>query len=238
MAVAPGLDVVRDSQGASIGRLSRRLDIAALGLVFVFAAFANAAMMVRPVSGWRDHLAARLNLTSNLPVTSLLFFFAFILAPILLVCGSVLAGRGIARIKAPTRELITRFSLALVPLAAGMWAAHFLFHFLMGWKSVWPVLQRVVGNFGLAMANQQASASSSLGLRLDHVQILQTVLLDIGFLATLYLGWRVARVYSPKLRTAFRIMAPWGSVAAGLYCFGVWTCLQAMQMRGLPNLLS
>jgi hypothetical protein len=234
MAIAPGLDVVRDPQRASIGRLVRRPDIAALGLVFVFAAFANAAMMVGPISIWRDHLAKTLNLASILPVTSGLFFFALIVAPITLVCGSVLAGRAIAGIKAPTRELMRRFSLALVPLAAGMWAAHFLFHFLTGWNSAWPVFQRVVGDLGLALANQQTSS----GFSMDNVRILQTLLLDTGLLGTLYLGWRIARVYAPRLRLALRVMAPWSGVAMVLYLFGVWTCLQPMQMRGLPNPMS
>jgi cytochrome c oxidase assembly factor CtaG len=232
MRVPPGLDVVRDPQQSSIGRLSRRTDIAALALVFVFAAFANAALMVTPISNWRDYITERLNLTSILPVTSALFFFA-LLVPIILVCGSVLAGRAVAGIGAPAQELIRRFSLALIPLAASMWAAHWVFHFLMGWNSAWPVFQRAVGDLGLAVANQQVSVASNLHFSMDKVRIVQTVLLDIGLLATLYLGWRIARFYAPRLRLAFRVMAPWGSVAVGLYLFGVWTCLQPMQMRGL-----
>jgi hypothetical protein len=235
MRVAPGLNIVRDPQGSSIGRLSRRPDIAALALVFVFAAFANAALMVTPISGWRDHITAHLNLTSNLPVTSALFVLAVILAPIILVCGSVLAGRAVAGLGAPARELIGRFSLALVPLAASMWAAHWVFHFLMGWNSAWPVLQRAVSGLGVALASQQASVASNLHFSIDSMRIFQSVLLDIGLLATLYLGWRVARVYAPRLRLAFRIMAPWSSVAVGLYLFGVWTCLQPMQMRDLSS---
>jgi len=238
MANAPGLDVVRDPQRASIGRLSQRPDIAALALVFVFAAFASAAMMVGPISDWRDRVATRLNLASVLPVTSVLFFFALILAPLILVGGSVLAGKSLAGIKAPARELIRRFSLALVPLAAGMWAAHFLFHFLMGWTSAWPVFQRIAGVLGPALAGQQASWGFSPGLSLVNMRILQTLLLDMGLLATLYLGWRIARIYAPKLQLALRVMAPWGATAVVLYLFGVWTCLQPMQMRGLPGPLS
>jgi hypothetical protein len=66
--------------------------------------------------------------------------------------------------------------------------------------------------------------------------MLQTLLLDVGLLATLYLGWRIARVYAPRLRLAFCAVAPWSIVAGALYVFGVWTCLQPMQMRGLPGL--
>jgi hypothetical protein len=237
-AVLPGLDIVHDPQCASVGHFSRRSDIAALALVFVFAAFANAAMMVGPISDWRDRLAARLNLGSTVAITSVLLFIALILAPVILTGASVLAGRALAGIRAPARELIRRFSLALVPLAVGMWAAHFSFHFLIGWKSAWPVFQRVFGDLGVTMANQQGSSGSGLGFSLTNVRILQTLLLDIGLLLTLYLGWRVARISAPKLRLAFRIMAPWSSVAIGLYMFGVWTCLQPMQMRGLANAFS
>lgn len=238
MTVPAGLDIVRDPQRASIGRFSRRPDIAALGLVFVFAAFANAAMMVSPISIWRDHVAARLNLASTLPVTSALFFLFLLVTPAVLISCSVLAGRAIAGIKAPTLEVIRRFSLALVPLATGMWAAHFLFHFLIGWKSAWPVFQRVMGDLGIAVTHQRASWGSGLRFGMANVRVLQTLLLDIGLLVTLYLGWRIARTYAPKVRIAFCALLPWSGVAVGLYLFGVWTCVQPMQMRGLCSPVS
>ena len=237
LAVAPSMDIVRDPQRSSVGRLSQRRDITALVLVFVFAAFANAALMVTPISSWRDHLAATLNLSSTLPVTSALFF-TLLLAPLILVGGSVMAGRAIAGIKVPTHEMIGRFSLALVPLASAMWAAHYLFHFLLGWESVAPVFQRVLGDLGLAVASQSSSAGGNPLITMDHLRILQTILLDIGLLVTLYVGWRIARVHASKLRLAFGLMAPWGSVAFSVYAFGIWTCLQPMQMRGMPNPLS
>src|SRR5262249_11804539 len=149
--------------------------------------------------------------------------------------GSVLVGASLSGITAPTRELIKRFSLALVPLAASMWAAHFLFHFLLGWQSAWPIFQRVAGDLGLALTNKQVSLGSGLGLSMENVRILQTLLLGLGLLATLYTGWRVARLYAPRLRSAFHVMAPWGVVAMSLYLFGIWTFLQPMQMRGLQS---
>jgi hypothetical protein len=33
-------------------------------------------------------------------------------------------------------------------------------------------------------------------------------------------------------------MAPWGAASVALYLFGVWICLQPMQMRGLPGPVS
>jgi polyferredoxin len=238
MTVPPGLTLVQDPLRSSVGRLSRRPDFAALSLVFVFAAFANAALMVAPIATWRDQIAARMHLGSGLPVTSALLFLALVLAPIMLVGGSVVAGRAIAGIAAPTRQLIYRFSFALIPLAIGMWAAHFLFHFIDGWESAWPVVQRAFADVGLTVASRPALSGVNPHFRMEYLRMLQTALLDLGLLGTLYVGWRVARDYAPKLRLAFRVVAPWSSVAVALYGFGIWTCLQPMQMRGLPGPMS
>jgi hypothetical protein len=234
MAVAPGLEIVRDPQRSSVGRFSRRQDITALALVFVFAAFTNAALMVTPILSWRDRIAANLNLSSTLPVTSSLLLLALVVAPFILVGGSVLAGRAMAAVKLPMREMIGRFSLALIPLALTMWAAHYLFHLLSGWNSLLPVVQRVAGGLGWAVLDRSHSFFGGPLLDLEHLRILQILLLDAGLLATLYLGWRIARVHVPKFRSAFGLMAPWGTVAVSLYAFGIWTCLQPMQMRGMP----
>lgn len=233
IAVEPAMRVVQTPRSPSVGRLLGRPDIAALVLVFVFAAFANAAMMVTPISGWRDYITTRLNLSSTLPITSALFFFALIVAPVVLIWGSIVAGRAAAGIRAPARDLIGRFSWALVPLAVGMWAAHFLFHFLSGWNSAWPVLQRIGSDLGWMSASQQVSTGINSIFSIEELRKIQTVLLDIGLLATLYLGWRIARSIASRLPLALRLMAAWSGVAVGLYLFGVWTCLQPMQMRGL-----
>src|SRR5262249_49863202 len=139
MGGAPGVGIVRELQQPSAGRLYRRPDVTALVWVFVFAAFANAALMVAPISRWRDRITADLNLSSTLPVTSSLLLFGLIVAPLILIGGSVLAGRAIAAVNIPAREMVGRFSLALVPLALAMWAAHYLFHLFSGWHSVLPV---------------------------------------------------------------------------------------------------
>ena len=47
--VAPGLDLVPDPVRSSLGRLSQRLDVAALALLLTLGAFANAASMAEPV---------------------------------------------------------------------------------------------------------------------------------------------------------------------------------------------
>jgi hypothetical protein len=58
---------------------------------------------------------------------------------------------------------------------------------------------------------------------------MQILILDAGFLLTLYVGWRIATQYSQRGR-AFGMLA---AVASCMYAAGVWILLQPMQMRGM-----
>ena len=236
MAVSPGMDIVRDPQRTSVGRLSGRLDLAALALVFVFAAFANAAFMTAPVASFEDNLAARLGLTSPLPVTSVLLLIALVMAPATLVALSGYAGRAASHVSATMRELLCRFSVTLVPLGAAMWAGHFLFHLDVGWDSGWTTVQHAASRWHLLGSPNSLVFSPLIGA--GTISILQTLLLDAGLLLTLYLVWRIALVYASRVRDALRLVAPWAGIATAFYVTGVWIILQPMQMRGLSALIS
>ena len=207
MAVAPGMDIVRDPRRASVGRFSGRLDVAALALVFVFAAFANAAFMTAPVTAFEDNLAARLGLDSPRPVTSVLLLIALIMAPATLAALAGYASRAASHTSATMRELLCRFSMSLVPLGAAMWAGHFLFHLNVGWNSGWTTVQQAASRWHLLGSPSRAIFSPLLGA--GTIRILQTLLLDAGLLLALYLAWRIALVYAPRVSDAFRLFAPW-----------------------------
>jgi cytochrome c oxidase assembly factor CtaG/ferredoxin len=209
--VTPGADLLRDPRRSSLGRLSRRTDVAAMALVLVFAAFANAAAMVAPVSVWLGRLGS--------PVTAITLFFV----------GALVFAPAILRAAVPTRELFCRFSLALVPLGTAMWAGHFLFHLLAGYHTAVPVLQRAAGG----LLGQPDWSRSGMGISADSLVVLQTLLLDAGLLLTLYVGWRIAREYAPGVQAAFRSLVLCACVALALYASGVWIFLQPMQMRGM-----
>ncbi|HTA31061.1 MAG TPA: cytochrome c oxidase assembly protein [Candidatus Cybelea sp.] len=238
MVAAPGMDVVRDPQRASIGRLSRRLDIAALALVFVFAAFANAAFMTAPVVFFEDNLAARLGLGSRLPVTGVLLLIALVPAPAVLAFFAARISHAASHVSAATRELFCRLSTSLVPLGVAMWAAHFLFHFSVGWQTAWPVLRRAANDIGLRVTKLSKWENPSPLLDADAMHVFQTLVLDAGLLMTLYLAWRIARMYAPQAREALRIFAPWAGVATALYVIGVWIFLQPMELRGISNAIA
>ncbi len=128
----------------------------------------------------------------------------------------------VARRLAPERQ---RVALALVPLGAAMWVAHFGFHVLAGLGSGVPVVQRALG-----LGAPDWSAGATMALDAGTLLRMELVLLDVGLLATLGLAWTIARRQRP--RRAFGLAAPWATVAVLLWLGGVWTFLQPMAMRG------
>jgi cytochrome c oxidase assembly factor CtaG len=235
LAVAPGMDLARDPQRSSLGRLSRRFDAATLALILVFAAFASAAAMSAPVLSLEERLAQRWGLVSSLPIVTGFFLISLVLLPVLSLLLAVMAGRSTARVAAPLRELLSRFALAMVPLGAAMWAAHFLFHLLSGYASAWPVLQRVAADWGGRFLGAPDLSLSAMRLGADSLLSLQTLLLGGGLLLTLFVGWRVARDYVPRPRSALALLAPWAVLAVALYLAGIWIFFQPMQMRGMAG---
>jgi hypothetical protein len=98
-------DVLRDPVRSSIGRFSSRIDIAVLVLVVVFGAFANAGLMVGPVSARLSALGDSLEKSVPLPLLGLVLVLVFSAAAVGLcwrwtrpACGSVDA------VNAPTHQ--------------------------------------------------------------------------------------------------------------------------------------
>ncbi|HEY5792251.1 MAG TPA: cytochrome c oxidase assembly protein, partial [Chthoniobacterales bacterium] len=120
LPVWPGGDLLHDSFRSSVGKYSRRPDLAALMLVLVFGAFANAAGMLVPV--------LRLAEKYPLPVTGVVLFLALTVAPLgaAIICGWL--SRLLGGIRTKLSEVIGNQVPALVPLGFSMWLAHFLFH--------------------------------------------------------------------------------------------------------------
>ncbi len=181
-AAVPGSDLVHDARRSSIGRLSQRLDVVALALLLVVAAFVMAGVMVVPIS---SALAARR--CSRRRRSAWRRSGA---------CGS------------RRRTRLSRFALALLPLGLSMWAAHFLFHLLTGWGALGLVLRRPLADVGLVAPPRWTDATALLGP--GPVLGLQLLLLDVGLLLTLWVAWRIARDGAPRARRVFATLAPVG----------------------------
>jgi cytochrome c oxidase assembly factor CtaG len=233
LALPPGRDLTGNPLRSSIGRFSRRPDIACLALVLVSSAFASAAAMATPMVAWRGHLTERFSLVSTLATT--LFFPAILAVAPLLAGVAIFAGRSVAHVATSARELFCRFSLALVPAGLAMWAAHLLFHGSTGWFTVWPVLQRVAGDLGVGWLGTPRWMAWSPLLAPASMLAVQLLLLDAGVLLSLYAGWRIARDCTNRPHDGLLLLAPWAVVVALLYVVGVWVFLQPMQMRGMVH---
>ncbi|HEX4227427.1 MAG TPA: cytochrome c oxidase assembly protein [Bryobacteraceae bacterium] len=124
LPVIPASTLVSDPYRSSLGRLSKRNDLAALVLVMVFGAFVNAAGMVGPVSMWEHGWQARLGLHTLPWIVAGLVFGGVIAAPALAVmlCG------GLNRLIGLMAETVRRFILALAPIGFAMWCAHLVYH--------------------------------------------------------------------------------------------------------------
>jgi cytochrome c oxidase assembly factor CtaG len=236
LAAAPVRDLARDPYRSSLRRLSERPDVAALVLLTVFGAFANAAGMVEPVLRWQRDIAARLGFASTVPVVTAGLALALLVAPAAASLAAAWTGRHLAAATAPLRNVVCRFAGALVPLGLSMWTAHFLFHLLAGAATLRPIVQRIARDLGGAVFGTPAWAAGVVSMHTpDWLTELQLLLLDAGLLASLYTGWRIALHDSGRRGRSVAYLAPWAVLMLALWAGGVWIVFQPMQMRGMAH---
>jgi len=232
LAAPPGGDLWRDRTRSGVGRFGKRPDLAALVVVLVFGAFTNAAGMVGPVLEWRDRLQVQLGLHAPLVLTSVGYFFALVVVPVVLIGGAAGLSRRWGDTTAGWLDVATRYAFALVPLGFGMWLAHYSFHFLTSYEAVVPTAQRFAEDLGwTALGGPQGGACGCAPVA-DWLPRLEILFLDLGLLLSLYAGYRLALAQAPRLSQALRAFAPWAVLMVLLFLAGVWIVLQPMQMRG------
>jgi cytochrome c oxidase assembly factor CtaG len=228
-------DLATDPHRSSLRRLSERPDVAALALLCVFGAFANAAGMLAPVLAAERGLADRLGIASTVPLVSAWLALALVVLPATAAIAAADLGRRLAASPTSRWRLAARFAFALLPLGLAMWAAHFLFHMLSGIGSAWPVVQRVARDLGGGRIGEPAwAAAMAPATTPGGLTALSLLLLDGGLLLSLYAAWQVARA-DTRARRPLGLLAPWAALAVGLYVVGAWIAFQPMDMRGMVH---
>ena len=211
-SVPPGRELWRDPLRSGIGRFSRRVDLAALVLVLVFGAFANAAGMVGPVVDWEERVRASLGLPSLLPMTSLFYLFALIVLPLVVVSGAAIFSRWWGRREATWLQVATRYTYALVPLGFAMWLSHYCFHFFSSYDTVIPTTQRFAADLGWTIARRAAMELHVAAVRSrSGFRVWRSCFLDLGLLLSLYVGYRIATPQSGPTRQGLRAFLPWAA---------------------------
>jgi ferredoxin len=224
IARTPGADLWDDRKRSGIGRFIRRPDIAALVLVLVFGAFANAAGMVGPMADGQAWLAGVVGVRSPMLATTVFYLFALVVIPLAMVGGAAVLSRWWGRLTTSTLEVATRYAFALVPLGFGMWLAHYSFHFFTSYDSVVPVTQRFAADVGLTFLGDPAWSRACCRPMTSWLLPLEILFLDFGLLLSLYAGYR--------LTPTWKALAPWAMLMVGLFAVGIWILFQPMQMRG------
>lgn len=224
MAVPPARDLIEDPRRSSVGRFAQRSDLAALVLVFVFAAFVNAATMVTPVRDLEEAVSRVVGPQVAGIVRGLFFVFAVLVLPLFLVwiCGKLSAHP--AGQKSP--EITRGFSVALAPLGFAMWIAHVASHIFSGILAPWPVFVRIFRDLGLGPWSPDWNIPTFAFEGLTGLQIL---FLDAGLLFCLWIFWRKSRMISER---AFPVFLPWALLAMALYVAGLWLVFQPIDLRG------
>jgi hypothetical protein len=238
LAGAPMSGLSRDPIRSGVGRFGSRPDLAALVLVLVFGAFANAAGMVGPMVEWQARFSSLLGQRSSLLAVSLFYGAALVVLPLLAV-GAAAAlsrrwGRSVGRggVAPPLLATATRFSYAFVPLGFGMWVAHYSYHFLTSYDAAVPVAQRFLLDLGWTGLGQPQWVAACWRRVADWLPRLEILCLDVGLLLSLYVAYRIAQSQTPRLMQVLKAFSPWAVLMVVLFAAGVWIVLQPMQMRG------
>jgi polyferredoxin len=224
----PGAELTDPSRRSGIGRLARRWDLMALVVVFVFGALLNAFGMIAPGRAVEEWLAGRLSVRAEGPVLMVVFAAWLVAAPGLLVGGA--AWWSAAAAGTPFRRQIGTFVYALVPVGAGMWAAHYGFHFLTGALTVVPVAQSAVLD-AAGRAWIGGPYWTWVGLQPGTVFPIQLGLIGLGAMGSVAIAWTIAEREHPSRPGAAAV--PWALVAVVLAVASAWMLSQPMDMRAV-----
>jgi cytochrome c oxidase assembly factor CtaG/polyferredoxin len=231
VASTPAAELWHDRFRSGIGRFGNRVDLAALVLILVFGAFANAAGMVAPVAEWQDWLQAQWEQQSPIWVISIYYLFALVLVPLGAVGCAAYLSRWWSSLPDNRFAIATRYVYALVPLGFAMWFSHYSFHLLTSYDVAIPATQRFAGDLGGNLGTSDWVYACCRPV-MDWLPRLEILALDLGLLLSLYTAYRIARSCSADLPRALKALTPWAVVIVLLFAVGIWIVLQPMQMRG------
>lgn len=245
-AQSPLRELARDPVRSSLGRISARPDVAALMLVVVFSAIANAAVMVAPVAGVLDDFQQR-HAWAGSWMVSLAGTCVFGAVLLLLYLGAAKAMQVLARPQG-LRTVFCRFSLALLPLGLSIWLGHLAFHLAGSWPAIPAIGQHLwaqvapvhaaardaVGMQAHAMEARSSSMFSPLlGANGVNLFDLQVWIVNLGLFVSWYAGGKLIGQMAGSARRAWWMGSVWAVSSTALYAVAVWIFMQPMAMRGM-----
>ena len=225
----PGVEWLVPGRRSGLGRLTQRSDVAALALVFTFAALLTAFAMTAPARALERWLADLSGARSEAPVLALLFVVALVALPALSLATAAVVTQRLTSNEGRLRATAIPYVYALVPFGFSVWLAHYGFHLLTGILTVVPVAQSAsIDLFQSAVLG--APAWTWVGMRSGSVWPIQIGFVLLGAVGSVSLVWATSlRDYPGR---AGRAAAPWIGLVAGLAMLALWILAQPMDMRG------
>src|SRR4029453_4395549 len=216
----PGLEFLETRRRSGIGRLSGRPDIAALAVVFSFAALLNAFAMTAPAFALEQKIAGLMHVTSEAMVLGLLFGISLLIIPAAMLYAAAAATRAVAgTVAKPLRATAIRYAVALIPFGLGVWLAHYGFHLLTGILTVVPVTQSAAVDL-LGWAALGEPAWRWAGMQPGFVQPIQLGFVFLGTCGSLGLVQAISLRDYPERSGA--TSAPWLLAIPFLCGAAVW----------------
>ncbi len=210
----------------------RRWDVSFLALVFAFAAVGNAFGMVPPFYDLQVGLAGALRTTNEGVLLAITFATLYLALPAAVGLGAAWLGRALAGRREPLRIAFSRYAPALVPLAVGIWLAHYGFHFATGALTIVPVFQSFLLDHGITWLGTQPDWALGPVLPGGWLLPLQTLIVLGGFAGSLVVGQRIGRRDFDSPAAALLSVLPWVAVLLGLAIAALATFNLPMEMRG------
>jgi ferredoxin len=231
IARIPTKELWADPRRSGIGRFSQRWDLAALMVVLISAAYLNAFGMITPVYALQQTISNWLETTRELPSLLIIFGLGFVVVPAILLAATGF----LSRLLSGQRDdalgfIIRRYVFALVPLAFGVWLAHYAFHFLTGGLTFIPVTQSFLNDSGI-FAGQPLWQLGPI-VPAEWLFPIQTIFLYLGLFGSLVTGFQIAVNHYRARNIALRAFLPWGALMILMLVAALWIMFQPMEMRG------
>ncbi len=218
--------------------LPRRWDVNFLLVALAFMGIVNAFGMVPPVYALLRDLALALGTNAEWLLLLIVFFVGSIALPALLSIGAAwLANLLTDKKRRPhlLRDTFAAFAPAFVPIGAGIWAAHYGFHFIIGALTIIPVFHNFLLDHSITLFGTQVNWQLGGIADVEQFAIVQVILLIGGYLASLLLARRIAvREYgAARSQLAF---LPYALLFLALLLAAFFIFSQPMEMRGTAEL--
>jgi ferredoxin len=211
----------------------KRWDMAFLFVALSFMGLMNAFGMVSPVYALLNSLAQATGIRSEGLLLLVGFFLTMLALPALLSLTAAWLSVQLTRTTRPgaLKLTYTAFAPAFIPLGLGIWAAHYLFHFLIGALTVIPVFQQLLLDLHIGLLGQPNWTLGAL-LPLPVIDAVEAALLLGGYVVSVVVARRIAgQLYSMPGKTQLAVV-PYALLMFGMLLFAAWIMGQPMEMRG------